>query len=84
MAAIAGQQQDLFELLVVDPRAAGATKGRMKLVARRVLGVARQQVARDQAGLADAVKKLIASLRLVVGTAGDPDETSGDDQQYGR
>ena len=35
----------------------------MKLVARRVLRVAVEHVAGDQAGLADAVEELVAALR---------------------
>ena len=69
VAAVAGQQQDTAELFIVDERAAVAADRGMELVPRGVFGIAVEQVPGNQSGLANAIKKLIAALHLVVRTA---------------
>src|SRR6187402_1333327 len=81
MTAVAGDEQGLAELLVVDERAAVAAHRGMKLVPRGVLGVAVEQIAGNQAGLAYAIQKLVAAL--IVRTAGEADEAGGGGQQNG-
>ena len=50
----------------------------MELVPRRVLGVPGEDVARDEAGFADPIEKLIAPLLRRIGrTAGEGHETTG-------
>ena len=52
---------------ILDEGAAGSAEGCVELVSRRVLDVAVQNVASDQARLTDAVEELVAALlRLVM------------------
>ena len=65
VAAIARQQQDATELPVVDKRRAIPAYRRVELISRRILGIVAQHIPGDEAGFADPVEELIASLLRV-------------------